>query len=164
MSTIDFPNFALDAYQARAMRTHAPGPAQLACYALGVAGEAGEVADMVKKHLGHGHELDRDKLIKELGDVLWYVAGLAHLLDVPLSHVAFQNVLKLEKRYPNGFSHEASKARVDEQPSKRPAPVQVSPKLSRNKAKVAAPAPAVREPAPKSRVRVKPLRQGQVSA
>lgn len=104
----------LDEYQRLAMRTHQPGELRLPCYALGVAGEAGEVADMVKKHLGHGHELDRDKLIKELGDVLWYVAGLAHLFDVSLSTVAEANVHKLEKRYPNGFSSEASLARADE--------------------------------------------------
>lgn len=41
---------------------------------LGLCGEAGEVADIVKKHLGHGHPLDRDKLIEELGDLLWYCA------------------------------------------------------------------------------------------
>lgn len=103
----------LDEYQQQAMRTHVESPERLVCYALGVAGEAGECADLVKKFIGHGHGLDAEKLAKELGDVLWYVAGLAHVLGVSLSDVAAQNLRKLERRYPNGFSHEASRNRVD---------------------------------------------------
>ena len=107
---------ALDTYQQLAMRT-APttiDDKQIAVFGLGVAGEAGEVAEVIKKHVGHGHELDRDKLTKELGDVLWYVAGLAHLFDIPLSTVAQVNIAKLRKRYPEGFSHDASRNRVDD--------------------------------------------------
>lgn len=103
---------SLDFYQQLANRT-APCENQLATFALGVAGEAGEVADLVKKHIGHGHPLDVEKLKLELGDVLWYVAGLATLLGVTLSEVASANIAKLEKRYPNGFSTEASMNRVD---------------------------------------------------
>ena len=80
---------------------------------MGVAGEAGEVADMIKKHLGHGHDLDRDKLIKELGDCLWYTATLAKLIGCTLSDVAQQNVEKLAKRYPGGFSEFLSKFRKE---------------------------------------------------
>lgn len=104
--------YSLDFYQQLANRT-APCENQLATFALGVVGEAGEVADLVKKHIGHGHPLDVEKLKLELGDVLWYVAGLATLLDVTLSEVATANIAKLEKRYPNGFSTEASMNRVD---------------------------------------------------
>lgn len=76
--------------------------------ALGIAGEAGEVADYVKKVVGHGHDLDAEKLVKELGDVLWYVAVMAAHLEVSLSSVAQANINKLRKRYPNGFSTAAS--------------------------------------------------------
>lgn len=102
----------LDYYQYQAART-APCENQLATFALGVEGEAGEVADLVKKHIGHGHPLDVEKLKLELGDVLWYVAGLASVIGVTLSEVATANIAKLEKRYPNGFSTEASMNRAD---------------------------------------------------
>ena len=70
---------------------------------LGLNGESGEIADILKKHLFQGHELDREKLIEELGDVLWYCALLAKGLDIELSEVAQRNVDKLHKRYPNQF-------------------------------------------------------------
>ena len=85
----------------------------LSCVGLGLAGEAGEVVDHLKKHLHHGHELDRDKLVKEAGDVLWYLAALATLLGVDLSEVAQRNVDKLIRRYPQGFTHEASRNRSE---------------------------------------------------
>ncbi len=84
---------------------------EVATLALGVAGESGEVADHIKKHIGHAHDLDREKVIKELGDVMWYVATLSDLLGVTLQDVAQRNVDKLALRYPNGFSVEASKNR-----------------------------------------------------
>ena len=103
----------LDAYQNCAMDFHVPDPVRLAAYGLGIAGESGECADIIKKHIGHGHPLNVEKLKLELGDVLWYVAALAHLIDMPLSEIAQANLDKLRKRYPNGFSTEASIARVD---------------------------------------------------
>lgn len=104
---------SLDHYQQAAMRFHVPDPVRLAAYALGIAGEAGEVADLVKKHIGHGHPLDVEKLKRELGDVLWYVAGLAELHGLWLSEVATANIEKLETRYPNGFNTADSIARKD---------------------------------------------------
>lgn len=82
-------------------------------YALGVSGEAGEVADQVKKEVFHGHEMDLDAIKKELGDVLHYVAGIATLYGLELEEVAQANIDKLQKRYPYGFSEEDSKKRVD---------------------------------------------------
>lgn len=81
---------------------------------LGIAGEAGEVADYLKKVLGHGHELELSKLAKELGDVLWYVAALATTHGLRLEDVALANILKLRARYPEGFSESDSRARKDE--------------------------------------------------
>lgn len=84
----------------------------LAQDALGVAGEAGECADLVKKHLFHGHPLDRDKLVKELGDILWYVSQLAADVGVTLDEVAERNIEKLRSRYPAGFTEKASLERT----------------------------------------------------
>jgi NTP pyrophosphatase (non-canonical NTP hydrolase) len=81
---------------------------RLANFALGLAGESGEACDLVKKHLFHGHHLDRDKIKKELGDVLWYIATMAHTLGMRLEDVAQANVDKLRARYPEGFSAERS--------------------------------------------------------
>lgn len=106
----------LNAYQEQASFTapsDLPEYLRLATYALGIAGEAGEVADMIKKELGHGHETDRVKLAKELGDVLWYVAALARLYGWTLSEVGQMNIDKLRARYPGGFSSEASINRTE---------------------------------------------------
>ena len=70
---------------------------------MGLCGEAGEAIDIVKKHLAQGHELDREKLIKELGDVAWYLAETAYALEVPLEEVLQRNIDKLKARYPEGF-------------------------------------------------------------
>ncbi len=101
----------LDAYQIATSKfaNHSlPAVDRITTLALGVAGEAGEVADIIKKHVGHGHPLDREKLVKELGDVLWYVARMAATIGYSLEEVANINIDKLNARYPNGFSTEAS--------------------------------------------------------
>jgi NTP pyrophosphatase (non-canonical NTP hydrolase) len=87
---------------------------KLAVMGLGLGGEAGEVLDLLKKTLGHGQPLDLEKVKKELGDVLWYVAAIATLLGLELDAVAEANLAKLRARYPNGFSEAASVERVDE--------------------------------------------------
>lgn len=79
--------------------------------ALGLTGEAGEVADEIKKHIFHGHRLDLDAICKELGDVMWYIALICSALNISLEYVMTQNINKLMERYPEGFSSEASKHR-----------------------------------------------------
>ena len=79
---------------------------------LGLNGESGEFADAVKKCVYQGHELDRDHLIEELGDVMWYVAYACAALDYDLGEVVEANVEKLRRRYPEGFEAERSKHRV----------------------------------------------------
>ena len=100
-------NITVNDYQRAALRT-ASGMnyehhGMLMNGALGLCGEAGEVADLIKKATFQGHELDKEKLIEELGDVAWYLAIAAEALGVTLGEVLERNVKKLEARYPEGF-------------------------------------------------------------
>lgn len=81
-------------------------------YALGL-GEAGELQNVVKKHVFHGHDYEEAKLkvMDESGDVLWYLAMLNEVYGITLEEVAQYNLDKLTKRYPEGFSHDASRNR-----------------------------------------------------
>lgn len=81
---------------------------------MGLCGESGEAIDLLKKHLFQGHELDREKMIKELGDVAWYLAEAATGLDVDLSDVLQRNLDKLHARYPQGFDTNRSQHREAE--------------------------------------------------
>lgn len=98
-------------YQTEALRT-ASGMNQdvpmIVNGVLGLCGEAGECADMVKKNLFQGHELDTVHLAKELGDVAWYLAVAAYSIGYDLETVFQMNVDKLRNRYPNGFEAERS--------------------------------------------------------
>ena len=75
---------------------------------MGLCGESGEAIDIVKKWLAQGHELDKQKLAKELGDIAWYLAETAYALDVSLEKVLRDNIEKLKNRYPEGFDTEKS--------------------------------------------------------
>ena len=95
-----------DDYQAAAARTINDNTSirdDLANFALGLAGEAGEVTEPIKKHLFHGKPLDTNKLAAELGDVIWYIAAICETLGLSLNAIAADNVAKLEARYPAGF-------------------------------------------------------------
>ena len=81
---------------------------------MGLCGESGEAIDLMKKHLYQGHELDREKLIKELGDVAWYLAEAATGLKIELSEVLQRNLDKLHARYPKGFDTNRSQNREAE--------------------------------------------------
>lgn len=118
----DFDDYACKAY--RTIKANATTKDLLLEGALGLSGETGEVVDIIKKDVYHGHslvnesgkfvidQLDRDKLIHELGDVLWYVNEIAWAIGAPLSEIANKNIEKLKNRYPEGFSSEASKNRT----------------------------------------------------
>ena len=81
-------------------------------WSLALAGEVGELANRTKKVFLHGHPYDQEKVVEELGDILWYIAVYSHDIGVDLQEIAQKNVTKLEKRYPNGFSSEASQNRI----------------------------------------------------
>ena len=95
-----------NAYQRSASRTAIyPEQHKILYPALGLAGEAGEVANKVKKLIRDGPdkrpETWREDIASEIGDVLWYCAALASDLDIPLSKIAGQNKTKLEHRQKN---------------------------------------------------------------
>ena len=98
-------------YQKQAMQTLNPALTPqdvLMDSALGLCGESGEVADLLKKHLMQGHPFNREKFAKELGDVAWYLAEAATALDMELETIFQMNLDKLKKRYPEGFDVEKS--------------------------------------------------------
>ena len=82
--------------------------------ALGLCGESGEVADLLKKHLMQGHPFDQSECAKELGDVAWYLAEAATALGMDLETILQMNLEKLKKRYPDGFDVEKSIHRAAE--------------------------------------------------
>jgi NTP pyrophosphatase (non-canonical NTP hydrolase) len=80
---------------------------------LGLCGESGECADLVKKNLFQGHDLDVNHLAKELGDVAWYLAVSAYAIGFSLEEILQMNVDKLRSRYPDGFDTERSQHRKE---------------------------------------------------
>ena len=98
-------------YQKLAMTTlnkELTKPDMLLNSVMGLCGESGEAIDILKKHMMQGHSLDRDHLIKELGDIAWYLAEAATALDISLEEVMERNLEKLRRRYPEGFDTEKS--------------------------------------------------------
>ena len=106
----------INEYQKLAMTTLNPALSKqdvLINGVMGLCGESGEAIDLVKKHLHQGHPLDREKLVKELGDIAWYLAETAYALDVDLDEVLERNIAKLRARYPEGFDTARSLHRQD---------------------------------------------------
>jgi len=81
-----------------------PKQVMLSWWAIGLAGESGEVLDLVKKGIYHQQGMDQDKIKKELGDVLWYVSALCGELGFTLEEVMETNIEKLKARFPEGYS------------------------------------------------------------
>lgn len=98
----------INEYQNLAMRTANVSINILMDSALGLAGEAGECVDIIKKHLCQNHPLDRAGLIEELGDLCWYVALCATAIGEDLESILNGNIEKLMERYPEGFTAECS--------------------------------------------------------
>ena len=96
----------INEYQTLAMTTLNPALSQkdvLINSVMGLCGESGEAIDIVKEWLAQGHQLDKEHLAKELGDIAWYLAEAATALDLNLEDILEANIEKLKKRYPEGF-------------------------------------------------------------
>ena len=96
----------INEYQTLAMTTLNPALSQkdvLINSVMGLCGESGEAIDIVKTWLAQGHQLDKEHLAKELGDIAWYLAEAATALDLNLEDILEANIEKLKKRYPEGF-------------------------------------------------------------
>jgi NTP pyrophosphatase (non-canonical NTP hydrolase) len=92
-------------YQVEAAKTAIYPPGSFAYLALGLNGEAGEVAEIIKRTIRSGKALDENELSnlkKELGDCLWYIANLAREAGFNLSSIAQENVSKLQSRQARG--------------------------------------------------------------
>ncbi|MFD1125633.1 nucleoside triphosphate pyrophosphohydrolase family protein [Lentilactobacillus raoultii] len=94
-----------DDYQRAANRTLMGKEQVLTNCALGLTGESGEVADLVRKYTFQGAELDKSHLTKELGDVLWYLSQIAEWADISFDQVATENIKRLQQRYPAAKHH-----------------------------------------------------------
>jgi len=106
----------INEYQRLAMTTLNPALSKkdvLINGVMGLCGESGEAIDIVKKWLAQGHELDKEKLAKELGDICWYLAETATALDLSLEDIMSANIDKLKKRYPEGFDADRSIHRAE---------------------------------------------------
>lgn len=127
---MDAGKLDFDAYQQHALRTarDKEGPMALSVGGMGLGGEGaeflelflnqherlleamrvtvqgGKLVDYLKKVVHHDHPMDKEKVKKELGDLLWYIAVTAHASGLSLNDVAVANVEKLKKRYEKGFT------------------------------------------------------------
>ena len=107
-------NLTINEYQKLAMRTSNKDMSpdyHLLNGALGLTGESGEVADLVKKCWMQGHDLDLEHVAKELGDICWYIAETATAIGYDMETIMQMNIDKLRQRYPEGFDTEKSQHR-----------------------------------------------------
>jgi len=91
-------------YQEKANRTLYGDEQVLTNCALGLAGEARQLIYLIKDYTFKGKKLDKEKMIHEMGDVLWYLSQIAQWADIPFDEVAKNNIETLNKRYPHGYS------------------------------------------------------------
>ena len=106
----------INEYQALAMRTSnedLTNYEHLLNGVLGLSGESGEVADIVKKARFQGHDLNTQHVAKELGDICWYIAETATAIGYDLEEIMAMNIEKLNERYPNGFDPDKSMHRQE---------------------------------------------------
>lgn len=80
---------------------------------MGLAGEAGELTDAIKKHIFYGKPLDKENVREECGDILWYMALMLNEVGSSFEEVMSMNVSKLKTRYPDGFTEEDAIRRQD---------------------------------------------------
>lgn len=97
----------------RSLRDDLPYEAMCSNMCMGLAGEIGEVVDIMKKHIYQGKELDITDVIEEVGDVLWYIANFCNVNNITMDECMESNIKKLRKRFPNGFTIKDANERKD---------------------------------------------------
>ena len=97
----------------RSLRDDLPYEAMCSNMCMGLAGEIGEVIDIMKKHIYQGKELDITDVIEEVGDVLWYIANFCNVNNITMDECMESNIKKLRKRFPNGFTTKDANERKD---------------------------------------------------
>jgi NTP pyrophosphatase (non-canonical NTP hydrolase) len=90
-------------YWQSAGRTYDSSEPNLYNYAMGLPGEVGELLEVLKKHYFHGRPFNRERIVDEAGDVLWYLTALMFKLGITMNEVAINNIEKLLDRYPDGL-------------------------------------------------------------
>ncbi|UQS85504.1 nucleoside triphosphate pyrophosphohydrolase family protein [Apilactobacillus apisilvae] len=86
-------------YQKAANKTLRGNEQVLTNCALGLGSETGQVVDLIKKYTFHGENLDHDQLVKEMGDVLWYLSQIAEWNNIPFEEVANFNIKRLNNTH-----------------------------------------------------------------
>jgi NTP pyrophosphatase (non-canonical NTP hydrolase) len=102
---------ALKSY--RKLGSIAPGLQQLIHAHFGMSSETGEIGDALKKHLIYCQPLDVENLVEECGDLLWYISMMLTAADVTFEECMKGNIEKLRIRYPEKFTEELAKERLD---------------------------------------------------
>lgn len=91
-----------------------PDTATLLEGCLGLSGEVGEFNDVIKKWIFHNHKLSTTDVVRELGDILWYISLICHSLSLDMDKIMLENICKLQDRYPDGFDTQRSINRDDD--------------------------------------------------
>jgi NTP pyrophosphatase (non-canonical NTP hydrolase) len=113
-STTSAESKGIGEFVERIVTLHANVPLLLTA-SVGLASESGEFSEIVKKVIFQGKELNVDvryHMLRELGDICWYLANAANALDADLEEIVKMNIKKLESRYPNGFEVSRSENRA----------------------------------------------------
>jgi NTP pyrophosphatase (non-canonical NTP hydrolase) len=92
-----------------------PSQCELLHAAIGVAGEAGELLDAVRKHVFDGQPLDGDNIIEELGDLCFYLEAAMQAIKMKRADIEELNMAKLFERYKDGYSDQQAQERKDKQ-------------------------------------------------
>lgn len=108
---MDFLTYQLSAL--RTMAYHLTDTEGIHVSAMGLASEVGEICSEVKKAAEQCREIDKAKIAEEAGDALWYISDLLSRLGLHLDGVALENIAKLQRRHPRGFTVESSIAQAD---------------------------------------------------
>lgn len=80
---------------------------------MGICSEAGEIADNIKKHFIYSQALDYDNIDEECGDLLWYITILLYATGYTIEDAMLDNIEKLKIRYPEKYTDELAKERLD---------------------------------------------------